>query len=327
VTPQTPRPDSAQPQVAHYDLGEIPHREERLPDSESSFLSEEEHEPCPTPLEWHDILSRFIQEADHWYLETPAGQILGRTWGSGPTLYFQNGLSGTHELYALITWLLRDNYRCVLFDYMDSPIASHETLADLLPEVAKLHEDSGPVTLVTRDFGLQVAQYCSLRHPGFLGSLICQTPHLQLPLTKSELRLARLGKKIPGKLKRVPGRQMIQQRIHRVWFPPYDPSRFDFYLDNTGEQSTSALSQRFLLNGSPLPAWPVESIPEKMLIIRAEGETPAQTKSAEELSIAAPQAITEWLHTSGQLAFLTHPHRLVKLINNFLVPEDLDQTS
>ncbi len=315
MSQQTPQPDSEQHQATH----------EVIPEGDPStadFVTDEEHEPCPTPLEWHDILSRFIQEADHWYLETSAGQILGRTWGKGPTLYFQNGLSGTHELYSLIVWLLREDYRCVLFDYPDSPTVSRESLADLLPEVVRLHQDDGPIKLITRDFGLQIAQYCSLRHPGLLDSLICQTPHLELPLTRSERRLSKLGKKVPGKLKRVPGRQLIQQRIHRSWFPPYDPSRFDFYLDNTGEQSTRAFSQRFLLSGSPLPRWPAESLPENMLIIRAEGETPTQTRAAEELCHAVPQSQTEWLHTSGQLAFLTHPHRLAKLIKEFLIPND-----
>ncbi len=313
---QTPQPDSEQ----HQETTEaIPDREDV---STAVVVTGEEHVPCPTPLEWHDILSRFIQEADHWYLETSAGQILGRTWGQGPTLYFQNGLSGTHELYSLIVWLLRENYRCVLFDYPDSPTVSHESLADLLPEVIRLHQDDGPIKLITRDFGLQVAQYCSMRHPGLLGSLICQTPHLEFPLTRSEQSLSKLGKNIPGKLKRVPGRRLIQERIHRSWFPPYDPSRFDFYLDNTGEQSTRAFAQRFLLNGSPPPDWPTKSQPERMLIIRAEGESPAQTKAADKLSHTVSQAQTEWLHTSGQLAFLTHPHRLGKLINEFLTPDD-----
>ncbi|MDB4638087.1 hypothetical protein OAF24_04225, partial [bacterium] len=64
------------------------------------------------------------------------------------------------------------------------------------------------------------------------------------------------------------------------------------------------------------------SQPERMLIIRAEGESPAQTKAADKLSHTVSQAQTEWLHTSGQLAFLTHPHRLGKLINEFLTPDD-----
>ena len=281
----------------------------------------EDREPCPTPLEWHDILSRFLQEADHWFLETSVGQIRGRTWGVGPTIYFLNGMSGTHELYALIVWLLREEYRCVLFDYPRSADVTREDLSDLLPQVAKLHGDSDSVTLVTRDFGFQVALMCAARHPGFLSSLICQTPSNGMNLSGSERFLASLGRKVGAKLKRIPGRKMIQQRIHRIWFPPYDPSRFDFYLDNTGEQAACGLAQRFLLHAQPLSEENEKALPSRTLIVRTEGETPYQTRTAEQLQATNPDLQIDWMHTSGQLAFLTHPHRLVKTIKEFLNPQ------
>src|SRR5215475_5189400 len=72
---------------------------------------------CPPPLEWQEVLREFHRQADAWYLDCKNFRISGRTIGSGPPLYLLNGFSGTHELYALLVWLLRDRYRCVLFDY------------------------------------------------------------------------------------------------------------------------------------------------------------------------------------------------------------------
>ncbi|MBD3672715.1 MAG: alpha/beta hydrolase [Planctomycetaceae bacterium] len=315
---------SESPSEQAEDLGghETPESREAEPDS-----GEETREPCPTPLEWHDILSRFMNEADHWYLETSLGQIRGRTWGSGPTLYFLNGMSGTHELYALVVWLLREEYRCVVFDYPRTASATKEALSDLLPQVAQLHGETENLSVITRDFGFQIALTCARKHPRLLNTFVCQTPSDGVSLTKAERVLATLGCRLSAKLKRIPGRQAIQQRIHRAWFPPYDPSRFNFYLDNTGEQAVCGMAQRFLMQAESLDEWTDDALPTQTLILRTEGETPYQTQTAEKIQSIFPAAHTEWLHTSGQLAFLTHPHRLVKCIKEFLNPESLPDRS
>jgi pimeloyl-ACP methyl ester carboxylesterase len=283
--------------------------------------ADEDREPCPTPLEWQDVLQSFVQDAEHWYLDLGKERILGRTWGAGPTLYFLNGLAGTHELYALIVWLLRDEFRCVVFDYPDSSSVTVPLLAELLPRVVELHGDDRAVAVYARDFGTQVARWTAENHAGLIGSLICQTPMLGLSLTGTERRLASLARHLPFRARRIPGRVMIQQRTHRVWFPPYDRSRFDFYLHNSGQQSISGMAQRFLLSGESIPDWTAETVPEKMLIVRTEGESPAQSAAAERLAEKLSHAQTEWLHISGQLACLTHPHRVAKLVREFLRPD------
>lgn len=291
---------------------------------EESLPADEEREPCPTPLEWHEILQSFVREAEHWYLDVEGSRILGRTWGSGPPLYFLNGLAGTHELYSLMVWLLREEFRCVVFDYPDTSQVTNQSLAQLLPQVIERHGDHEPVAVYCRDFGSQVARWTAESHPGLIGSLICQTPILELPLKGTERGIAALGKRLPLRAKRIPGRVMVQQRSHRIWFPPYDQSRFEFYLDSSGQQSISAMAQRFLLSGEPNPDWTTESAPGRFLIIRTEGESPAQSSAAERCAALLPHAETEWLHTSGQLTCLTHPHRAAKLVREFLKPSDGD---
>ena len=73
-------------------------------------------EPCPTPLAWTDIRQSFLTEAERFAVERPGGSICGRAWGQGSPVYFLNGLCGDCELFCLLAWLLREDFRCVLFD-------------------------------------------------------------------------------------------------------------------------------------------------------------------------------------------------------------------
>src|SRR5437899_384251 len=110
-------------------------------------LTEAEETPpaptCPPPLAWVDVLADFHKQADAWYLDRPQYRLSGRTLGSGPPLYFLNGFSGTHELYALLVWLLRDRYRCVLFDYPVAPRGMHVSLDDTADDLVAIADTCG----------------------------------------------------------------------------------------------------------------------------------------------------------------------------------------
>ena len=74
-------------------------------------------EGCPTPLGWAEVLQSFRAESTAWSVDVEGGFLRGRTLGRGRPLYFLNGISGNCELFCLLAWLLRDDFRCVLFDY------------------------------------------------------------------------------------------------------------------------------------------------------------------------------------------------------------------
>jgi len=76
-------------------------------------------EACPTPLGWAEVLESFRAESTPWTVDVGGSLLQGRTLGHGQPLYFLNGISGNCELFCLLAWLLRDQYRCVLFDYRD----------------------------------------------------------------------------------------------------------------------------------------------------------------------------------------------------------------
>src|SRR5580700_10847165 len=72
---------------------------------------------CPAPLGWVQVLEAVRAQSTPWSVEVEGHQFSGRTLGVGPPLYFLNGLAGTSDLFCLLVWLLRDEFRCVVFDY------------------------------------------------------------------------------------------------------------------------------------------------------------------------------------------------------------------
>ena len=87
-------------------------------------------EGCPAPLEWQEVVRDFYAQADAWFLDRPGYRIGGRMWGQGPPLYFVNGIGGTLDLFALLVYLLHDDFRCVLYDYPATPPAPSELPLD-----------------------------------------------------------------------------------------------------------------------------------------------------------------------------------------------------
>jgi pimeloyl-ACP methyl ester carboxylesterase len=103
-----------------------------------------------------------------------------------------------------------------------------------------------------------------------------------------------------------------------LWFPPIDPTRWEFYLDNTRQTPIATLAQRFGMLGKFDLRSRLRDLQTPVLLLHVEGEGAIQTGCREELAAGLPNSRTEFLHTTGMLAYLTHPHRLAKLIREFV---------
>ena len=60
-------------------------------------------------------------------------------------------------------------------------------------------------------------------------------------------------------------------------------------------------------------------IRQPILLIETEGEGAATRACQQQLAAALPTATTEVILTTGQYPYLTHPHRLVKVLREFLL--------
>lgn len=285
-------------------------------------------EGCPPPLAWQEVLRDFSAQADAWYLDRPRYRLLGRTFGQGPPLYLLNGIGGSHELYALLVWLLKDEFRCVLFDYPGTRDVDrgtrHVTLDDLAADLLAVADRSGDeaVNVYATSFGGLVAQQVLMDQPHRIRSAILQGAFARRELSLSEKILVNLLRYCPGRLSRLPGRVRVQFHNHRRWFPPFDTTRFQFFLDNAGQVPIASLAQRSAIVCVSDFRSHLSQISQPVLLIRGEGEGAVSEGCHGELEQGLPNVRSEWLHGTGHLPYLTHPHRLAKLIRAFLaVPE------
>jgi pimeloyl-ACP methyl ester carboxylesterase len=275
------------------------------------------------------VLKEFHAEASVWYLDRPRYRLTGRMLGTGSPLYLFNGFGGTHEIYSLLVWLLRDHYRCVLWDYPGTATGSHPihdvTIADLAADVAAIAETCGDsrIDIYAPSFGSLVALETLLDFPQLGRRAILQGGFAHRRLSRFEGWLARSSRFFPGSLRHFPGSRAVREHNHRRWFPPFDETRWQFLEDNAGRVPISTLAwQTALIRGTDLrPRLP--GIAQPVLLIETEGEGVATRDCQRELAASLPHATTELLPLAGQYPYLTHPHRLAKIVRQFLEPESV----
>ncbi|HEY3966494.1 MAG TPA: alpha/beta hydrolase [Planctomycetaceae bacterium] len=277
---------------------------------------------CPPPLEWQEVLREFHRQSDAWYLDRPNYRISGRTLGSGPPLYLLNGFAGTHELSSLLVWLLRDQFRCVLFDY-PVPQRGSVDLSDLADDVIAIADVCGDqsCSLFATSFGGLVALTALHRHPQRIDRAVLQAGFAHRDLSRFERLLIPACRILPARFRHVPLRAALQRHNHLCWFPPFDRTRWQFYLDNTGATAIDELAWRgrIIRDGDLRPL--LKQIEQPVLLVRSEGEGQVLTNCGDVLADALPHAAVETMNDTGQIPFLTHPHRLAKIIRPFLCPE------
>jgi len=278
-------------------------------------------EGCPTPLAWAEVVGAFQSEGTLEQVSFPGGTISARRIGKGPPIYFLNGASGDSRLFALTAWLLREEFECVVVEYPEfaRSVSAREYLPRTIESLESLRSQlrHSSAAVYGAMFGGLVALEWLKAAPAALARAMLQTPTIATPWTWLERFLLGAGRRLPGRIASLPGWKPIQERNHRDWFPPFDPTRWNFLLDDLGETPIRDLSVRMRSTAAEIGP-DLAAIRQPVLIIRTEGEGRGHTQHAEQLQARLPSARTEWMHTAGHLPFLTHPHRLVKLIRGFL---------
>jgi 3-oxoadipate enol-lactonase len=275
---------------------------------------------CPPPLAWSEVLADFHKQADAWYLDRPNYRLSGRTLGAGPALYLLNGFSGTHELYSLFVWLLRDRYRCVLFDYPAPARGTKITLDDMADDLVAIADTCGDrkCHLYATSFGGLVAIAAMGRHPARFDRSIIQAGFAHRSLSRFERLSIDVCRRLPGRLRHFPGRGAVQRQNHRLWFPPFDGTRWQFFSDNTGSVPLADLARRaaIMRDCDLRPLLP--AIEQPLLLLRGEGNGQVLDACNQVLADSLPHATVESMNDTGQIPFLTHPHRLAKVVHAFL---------
>lgn len=282
-------------------------------------------EGCPTPLAWQEVLESFRLERDEFALPTSWGDVHLWEFGAGTPLTFLGDAAGDAELFALTAWLLREQFRCCLITLPNPP--SQVARQHWLPGAAALLNETLAARLQSSHaiygvgYGGLVALQAALDAPQSVDRLILQGCLPGLQLTLRERFLFALGRRWGAPLGSLPGWNRVIAANHRRWFPPFDDNRWEFLRQNLAATPTRRFAACVTAGDRPALAERLQDVAAPVLIIRTEGEGRRATDLQEQLAAQLPQARVEWMHTTGQFPYVTHPHRLVKLIREFVSPQ------
>jgi pimeloyl-ACP methyl ester carboxylesterase len=279
-------------------------------------------EACPTPLAWQQVLADFRAQRRDAPFNLGRERHVAWTFGCGRPVYFLNPAGGSPEQFALTAWLMREAYECVHLDHVplrwrDRADVGLRKLAAAVCAAAdsRRHER---FSVVAAGFGGLVALELLSSHPERVESAVLVCGFAGRALTLVERGLLAWGRAAPGPMHSLPGWRAVLQQNHRGWFPPFDLSRWQFLVDNYGATPIRQQCRRLSLAGQIDLRPSLATIRQPVLLVRTEGEGPVSTACQEELAQGLALAQTEWLHTTGLLPYLTHPHRMAKLMRTFL---------
>jgi pimeloyl-ACP methyl ester carboxylesterase len=281
-------------------------------------------EACPPPLVWQEVLNAYRADSQPWEVDRGSRTIVGRVWGQGPPLYLLNGFVATAEMYALLVYLLRDTFRCVVFDTFNRPAhRSRPSIQDQSEDVLAVadHHGDASIRLFAASSSSPVAIRTALDHPDRVSGMILQHGFARRRLSFVERLLAGVYQNSGRSLGTLRWRRRVQEMNHRRWFPPFDGTRFEFLLETTGgiplrdlAQTARAVHAVDLTSDLPRVACPV-------LLLRTEGQGVLEAVGHEQLEKHLPHVKSEWMHSTGLHPCLTHPHRVAKLLKTFLLEQ------
>jgi pimeloyl-ACP methyl ester carboxylesterase len=280
-------------------------------------------EPCPTPMVWQEIRDKFLNDSMSWEFVRGPHRLVGRTWGEGPPLYFLNNFAATAELFSLTAWLLKDHFRCVLFDSVPD---DRRSIGHVKPLVSDFADDLFAVadqqgdqrfSVYAAGFGAAVGLQAAISRPERIERLVLQHGFASRRLSLSERILLSICLRSRQTLDRLPQRRRFQAVNHQPWFPPFDHSRFEFLVESTGSLFLQDLARRAWAVNSFNVETQLSKIDCPVLLLRTEGEGRMAAQSQEVLERRLKNQRTEWMHSAGQHPCLTHPHRVAKLVKSF----------
>ncbi len=284
-------------------------------------------EPCPAPIVWQEIHEKFLSQSTSWEFIRGPHRLIGHTWGEGPPLYFLNNFAATAELFSLTVWLLKDHFRCVLFDVFafDREKSGRATplISDFAEDLFAVADQLGDqrISVYGAGFGAAVGLQAAINNPSRIERLVLQHGFASRRLSLFERLLISICLRSSQTLDRMPQRRRFQAVNHQPWFPPFDHSRFDFLVKSTGSLYLKDMAMQALAVNSFNVSSRLCEIDCPVLLLRTEGEGHMAAKSQEVLERQLRNRKTEWMHSAGQHPCLTHPHRVAKLIKSFCVFE------
>jgi len=282
-------------------------------------------EGCPPPLRCRHIAEALESTASAWQIDDSPLGTRGWCWGSGPPLYFLNPLGGSARLFALTAWLLRDEFRCMLVDWQPPRQGVRVDLSLFAADLQALAASAGDtrISVYAGSLGAAVALRTAATTPSLIDRLIVQGVARRQKLSLAERLLAFGAQRSPRTVRQLPFSAKVLRMNHARWFPPLDPDRWQWFLDVTGEFPAALLAtQALALHRADLSV-DLPRVQCPVLVLDTEGAGPKARVEQAALRDHLQHGHAASLHTTGLYPYLTHPHRLVKLIRQFMADPDM----
>lgn len=287
--------------------------------NDASLIPPDPGAGCPPPLSWNDVLNSFRTDSVRFETEATGFIVRGHVLGQGPPLYFLNGICATPELFCLLVWLLKDDFRCVVLDYPSEA----RTMSELgsVPFIAADHLGDKEFDVYATSFGTAVAIESLIANGNRIPHVVLQGPLVSLRLSMAERVAAGVLRFTPGIIDRLPLRRRVLQSNHQRWFPPIDQTRWQFFEQETGAVPMSDVAHRARMLDRIDYSNRISECSTPALIVSSEGEAARYREAAELFADRHPNARHEHIPNTGHVPFVTHPHRMANLIRPFLRDE------
>lgn len=273
---------------------------------------------CPAPLAWQEVLAGVERDSRPFQFSEDGGALSGLRLGTGPRLWFLGGFTGDWRQFSLLAWLLKEQFECLLTDVRWDVTPAPGHLVTKTAQLLNRANGNEPYSIFATSFGALVALAAAAQPGSSCQALILQAGFAHRRYSWTERLLARMGTLSPQKIGDYSAWQRIQEANHRTWFPPIDPGRWEYLRDNLARTPVKDLSLRMRAAVSRGSAPPLEQVRVPVQLIRTEGDGRVLQAAQNELAEHLPDVREETLHTSGHYAFMSHPHRVAKVVKAFL---------
>lgn len=282
---------------------------------------DEQREPCPTPLSWTNVVRLFEEGSRRHEVDHGKRRLRGWSWGDvdAPCWMLLGGATAAPRMLALLAHLLREEFHVVVVEdpVDESPAAGG--LPDFASGVVAIADACGVerFSLFGSGWGTMVGLRTLLDQPRRAERAVLTGAFARTRYSLAERLAFRSARWLPGRVGTVPLARTLLEQSHRRWFPPFDHSRWQFFVDATTAVPLRTVGARTAaaMNADLRPE--VGDISQPVLIIRPEGEGRMAAAAADELAAELPNVRVEPMHNTGHYPYLTHPHRIAKFVKTF----------
>ncbi len=277
-------------------------------------------------LSLEDALARMEREAVKGTIHT--GRYLCRfiDWGQGEPLVILHGLGDNPRSFSLLMAHLSQSFRCIAYqqpqgirDQARLGRYHHDHLLDDLRQlVDALHLP--PATILGHSFGSTIALRALKEEPAQWrrGVIMCGFAHR--PLSRWHWWMAAAGRLLAGRttLANLRGREVALKRVHYPAFDRHEPTRWQFFLNETGSSPLKAVGHwahqlhRVDLRGV-LPG-----IRQPVLIMCGDRDFLVPHHHQEMLFRGLSNSVMFQIKDCGHLPMLTHPEVVTDALMTFV---------